>query len=121
MVLEDGPDRAAPALLEPEPGGYFSGHVAEAGAGLRYRFRLDDDQTLYPDPASRFQPDGPHGSSEMIDPSGFRWTDGAWRGASLQGQVMYELHVGTFTAEGTWTAAARQLPELAGSALPAWR
>jgi len=112
VVLDDGPDRAVPALLEPEPGGYFSGHVADVRAGLRYRFRLDDDETLYPDPASRFQPDGPHGSSEMIDPSDFHWTDGEWLGASLEGQVMYELHVGTFTAEGTWTAAAHQLPEL---------
>jgi maltooligosyltrehalose trehalohydrolase len=100
-------------LLEPKPGGYFAGQVAEAGAGLRYRYRLDGDETLYPDPASRFQPDGPHGASEVIDPSTFHWTDDAWRGAQIKGQVLYELHVGTFTVEGTWAAAAHKLPELA--------
>jgi maltooligosyltrehalose trehalohydrolase len=113
VVFEDRLYRESPALLDPEPGGYFAGHVAHAGAGVRYRYRLDDDATLYPDPASRFQPNGPHGPSETIDPSRFRWTDSDWRGAALKGQVLYELHVGTFTAEGTWAAAARQLPELA--------
>src|SRR5205823_3386241 len=82
-------------------------------AGTRYRFRLDGEQALYPDPASRFQPDGVHGPSQVIDPGAFRWTDGAWRGAGLHGQVLYEMHVGTFTHEGTWEAAARELPELA--------
>jgi maltooligosyltrehalose trehalohydrolase len=100
--------------LEPEANGYFAGRVAAAGAGARYRFRLDDGERPYPDPASRFQPHGPHGPSQVIDPAAFRWTDGGWRGVPRQGQVVYELHVGTFTPEGTWEAAARQLPELAG-------
>jgi maltooligosyltrehalose trehalohydrolase len=113
VVFDDRHAGLSPALLATEPGGYFAGVVAGAGAGLRYRFRLDADDMLYPDPASRYQPDGPHGPSESIDPSAFRWTDGEWRGASVEGQVMYELHVGTFTGEGTWEAAARQLPELA--------
>jgi maltooligosyltrehalose trehalohydrolase len=113
VIFEDGQDRMAPALLAPEAGGYFSGHVVDAVPGLRYRYRLDDDESLYPDPASRFQPDGPHGPSETIDPSAFNWTDGAWHGAKLKGQVLYELHVGTFTMEGTWAAAAREIPELA--------
>src|SRR5215210_6739231 len=106
VVFQDAPSWVAPALLSPELDGYFSGHVVDAVAGLRYRFRLDDDDTLYPDPASRFQPAGPHGPSETIDPSAFNWTDGGWRGAELRGQVLYELHVGTFTVEGTWSAAA---------------
>jgi len=89
-MFEDAPNPTRPALLQLGPDGYFSGHVTGAGARFRYRFRLDDDETLYPDPASRFQPDGPHGPSEVIDPSGFRWTDSDWRGASLQGQVLYE-------------------------------
>ena len=112
VVFEDRLNRQSLALLEPEPGGYFSGHVADAWTGLRYRYRLDDDTTLYPDPASRFQPSGPHGPSEILDPSSFRWTDNDWPGAALKGQVLYELHVGTFTVKGTWAAAARELPEL---------
>jgi maltooligosyltrehalose trehalohydrolase len=99
--------------LTPEDQGYFSGEVPEAGAGTLYRFRLDGDEALYPDPASRFQPEGPHGPSQVVDPGEFRWTDGQWRGTSLKGQVIYEMHIGTFTREGTWAAAARELPELA--------
>ncbi len=109
VAVEGGP--AVP--LEPEAGGYFSGLARAAAAGTRYRFRLDDEDPLYPDPASRFQPDGPHGPSEVVDPAAFAWTDSRWRGASIAGQVLYEMHVGSFTPEGTWAAAARQLPELA--------
>lgn len=97
--------------LKPEGDGYFSG-VAPLGVGARYRYRLDDGEA-YPDPASRFQPEGPHGPSAVVDPRAFRWTDGAWRGVQRAGQVIYEMHVGTFTREGTWQAAARELPELA--------
>src|SRR5437899_11983821 len=64
----------AATRLDREEDGYFSRLVA-AGAGERYRFHLDEDQRLYPDPASRFQPEGPHGPSEIIDPTTFRWTD----------------------------------------------
>ncbi len=92
--------------------GYFAGLVEGVRAGTRYWYRLDGDR-LRPDPASRFQPDGPHGASQIVDPRAFRWTDGRWRGASRDGQVVYEMHVGTFTREGTWRAAAAQLPELA--------
>ncbi|MBX9623379.1 MAG: malto-oligosyltrehalose trehalohydrolase [Gemmataceae bacterium] len=98
--------------LRPEAGGYFRGTRRGTAAGDRYRYRLDGGEPL-PDPASRFQPVGPHGPSEVVDPSRFRWTDGEWMGRSLAGQVIYELHVGAFTAEGTWAAAARELPELA--------
>jgi maltooligosyltrehalose trehalohydrolase len=98
--------------LQPESAGYFSGTI-EAAAGDRYQFKLDDDQKLYPDPASRFQPEGPHGPSEIVDPTAFRWTDHAWQGVPPERQVIYELHLGTFTREGTWTAAARELRELA--------
>jgi maltooligosyltrehalose trehalohydrolase len=99
--------------LEPEENGYFSGHAPDAPAGALYRYRLDGSRELYPDPASRFQPEGPHGPSQVIDPARFRWTDNAWSGTPLRGQVIYELHIGTFTQEGTWEAAARQLPDLA--------
>src|SRR5262249_62328678 len=89
----------------------FSGEAA-VGGGALYRFRLGEER-LYPDPASRFQPRGPHGPSEVIDPTTFRWTDQAWKGISPRGRVIYEMHVGTFTTEGTWRAAIEQLPRLA--------
>ncbi|MBV8781109.1 MAG: malto-oligosyltrehalose trehalohydrolase, partial [Phycisphaerae bacterium] len=83
-----------------------------ARAGTRYRFRLGGTGNPLPDPASRCQPDGVHGSSEVIDPNKFKWTDQGWRGIDSHAQVLYELHVGTFTPEGTWAAATEQLPEL---------
>ncbi len=98
--------------LGPEPGGYFSGLAPEAGNGTRYRFRLDGGNS-FPDPVSRFQPEGPHGPSQVVDPSLFRWSDSGWPGVTMEGQVFYEMHIGTFTREGTWEAARRELPELA--------
>src|SRR5438477_3853086 len=98
--------------LTAEPGGYFSG-AANADPGSRYRFRVDGAENSYPDPASRFQPDGPHGSSCIVTPTKFRWSDAEWPGLKLNGQIFYEMHIGTFTREGTWRAAAEQLPELA--------
>ncbi len=102
--------------LQAEGDGYFSGIVPRATAGMRYLYRLDGDGS-FPDPASRFQPEGPHGPSQVVDPDAFRWTDEAWPGARLEGQVMYEMHVGTFTPEGTWEAATRELPELAAAGI----
>lgn len=97
--------------LEAEPGGYYSGSLDAVAPGRRYRIRLDSGS--YPDPASRFQPDGPHGPSAFVDPGRFRWNDEDWRGRPLGELVVYELHVGTFTPEGTWRAAAERLPGLA--------
>jgi maltooligosyltrehalose trehalohydrolase len=101
------------AELIPETGGYFSGKILRAHVGLRYRFRLNDDPEGIPDPASRFQPDGPHGWSEIVDPEDFAWGDESWRGLPPERLVIYEMHVGTFTREGSWSAAAEQLPALA--------
>jgi maltooligosyltrehalose trehalohydrolase len=98
--------------LAKEHHGYHSG-VVDASPGERYRFRIDGGEALYPDPASRFQPDGPHDASEIVDPSAFPWTDASWRGATPNAQVMYEMHVGTFTRAGTWAAAIPELGELA--------
>ena len=81
--------------------------------GARYKLRLDGGE-LYPDPASRYQPEGPHGPSQIVDPSRYRWTDGAWKGVSIEGQVLYEMHVGTFTREGTWRSATAALERLRG-------
>jgi maltooligosyltrehalose trehalohydrolase len=102
----------APLELESEDGGYFSGAADAAKAGMLYRFRLNGRDQLIPDPVSRFQPEGPHGPSQIIDPSRFAWSDAAWLGADLLGQVLYELHIGTFTREGTWRAAQDELNEL---------
>jgi maltooligosyltrehalose trehalohydrolase len=98
--------------LQAEADGYFSGEFA-GKTGDRYQFKLDDDEKLYPDPASRFQPEGPHGPSEIVDPRAFQWSDQSWAGATIRGQVVYEMHIGSFTREGTFAAAAKELPELA--------
>ncbi len=119
VVLEGGPDspaneRPRPIALKAEADGYFSGESSEAGPGTRYRYRLGGSRdALYPDPVSRYQPEGPDGPSEVIDATRFSWSDRDWRGIRLKGQVIYEMHVGTFTREGTWEAAARHLAELA--------
>jgi maltooligosyltrehalose trehalohydrolase len=102
--------------LVPEAGGYFSAHVPEARAGSRYRFRLDGGDS-FPDPASRFQPDGPHGDSEVVDPLAYRWQVSDWPGVSRKGLVILEVHVGTFTPEGTFAAAAGRLPLLAATGI----
>jgi maltooligosyltrehalose trehalohydrolase len=102
-------DRVLP--LASEEGGYFSGCAAGVGSGTRYRFRLDGGEA-FPDPASRYQPEGPHGPSQVVDPT-FSWTDAGWRGISLAGQVISEIHIGTFTPEGTFRAAAEKMDALA--------
>ncbi len=99
--------------LQPEGEGYYAGWVAEAPAGTLYGFRIDARSELLPDPASRFQPQGPSGPSQVIDPGRFPWSDADWQGVCREGQVIYEMHFGTFTPEGTYAAAAEQLRELA--------
>ena len=98
--------------LTPEESGYFSGLAPHARPGMRYKYRLDGEGP-FPDPASRFQPEGPHGCSEVIDPAQFRWTDQNWGGVGIERQVIYEMHIGTFTREGTWQSALELLPALA--------
>ena len=110
LVLVDPPREVE---LEREPGGYHAGFAASVEPGARYRFRLGDDPELVADPASRYQPEGPHGPSQLVDPDGFTWTDAEWRGVPPHRHVIYELHVGTFTPEGTWAAAMDQLRFLA--------
>ncbi|MFO0907491.1 MAG: malto-oligosyltrehalose trehalohydrolase [Isosphaeraceae bacterium] len=110
-----GATRNRPALefpMQSEPDGYFTVDVEAARVGDDYGYRLDG-QKVYPDPASRFQPAGPLGPSRIIDPSAFEWTDREWTGVTIAGQVIYEIHIGTFTEEGTWRAARRELPRLA--------
>ncbi len=96
--------------LAPEGDGYFAGEVDGAGPGTRYRYRLDDGDE-FPDPASAHQPDGVHGPSAVIDER-FAWSDAAWRGHAREDLVIYELHVGTFTRDGTFDAIHPHLPAL---------
>jgi maltooligosyltrehalose trehalohydrolase len=112
-VVTEAEGGGASVELEAEDGGYFSGLAPKAGDGTLYRFRLDGEDQLYPDPVSRFQPLGPHGPSRVVDPTQFVWTDAEWKGARLKGQVIYEMHAGAFTREGTLAAATRELAELA--------
>ncbi|HKT33903.1 MAG TPA: malto-oligosyltrehalose trehalohydrolase [Nitrospira sp.] len=108
VVLED--DGRSFPLLKDEAG-YFSGLVPIATAGMRYRYRLDNGDA-YPDPCSRYQPEGPHGPSLIVNPNEYEWRTQQWTGVRMSGQVIYELHVGTFTPEGTLDAAIGQLDEL---------
>lgn len=99
--------------LERDAEGYASAFVEQVTSGARYHFRLEGRDYIYPDPASRSQPDGPHGRSMVIDPRGYRWSDAGWKGPALTRNVIYELHVGTFTSEGTFTGVIPHLERLA--------
>lgn len=102
------------AVLLPPPSiedGRHRVFVPGVGAGDRYSIRFADGRDR-PDPASRLQPDGVHGPSEVVDLRAFAWTDGAWRGLMICDYVLYELHVGTFTREGTFDAVIPHLPRL---------
>ena len=111
-VVLYGPAAEEVRPLHPVGAGWFAGEVEGIGAGARYRYRLDGGGA-FPDPASRAQPDGVHEPSEVVDPSAFAWTDGGWRGCRCEELAIYELHVGTFTPEGTFDAATERLDELA--------
>ena len=109
LILEDraGEVRA----LDGAEDGTFSGFVPGARAGERYRYRLDGEGP-FPDPASRFQPDGVHGPSEIVDPRRFLWSDEGWRGVAMEELILYELHVGTFSPAGTFAGVRERLPYL---------
>jgi malto-oligosyltrehalose trehalohydrolase len=108
LVLGDAP----PLAMTPGPGGWYEHISHQAGPGTRYHFLLPDGLAV-PDPASRFQPEDVHGPSEVIDPGAYAWGDADWRGRPWHEAILYELHVGAFTAEGTFAAAMRQLDHLA--------
>ncbi|MDP9068922.1 MAG: malto-oligosyltrehalose trehalohydrolase [Actinomycetota bacterium] len=91
-------------------GGWFEAD-ADAAPGAHYGFSLDGGDPL-PDPRSAWQPNGPHALSRVVDHSAFEWSDGGWRGSPLAAGVIYELHIGTFTDEGTFEAAIGRLPHL---------
>jgi maltooligosyltrehalose trehalohydrolase len=91
--------------------GSFRGLVPGARAGDRYRYRVDQ-RGPFPDPASRYQPEGVHGPSQVVDPREFPWSDADWQGIGAEELVIYELHVGTFSPEGTFEGAAKRLGAL---------
>lgn len=92
-------------------GEHFTARVAGIGPGATYRYRVDGAGP-FPDPASRFQPEGVHGPSEVIDKDAYVWSDADWRGIPQEDLVFYELHVGTFTPQGTFAAAREKLDYL---------
>ncbi len=104
-----GQDYPLEASTDPEHNGIFQA-LLPFGAGTRYVFVLDGEPT--PDPYARFLPDGVHGEAEITDPTSHEWRDVRWNGLSLEDCVFYELHIGTFTTEGTYKAAQDKLPEL---------
>jgi maltooligosyltrehalose trehalohydrolase len=111
-VVVERPGRAPViAPLEREPEAYFSGLVPGVRAGDRYRYAIDG-RGPFPDPASRFQPEGVHGPSEVVDPGRFAWSDGGWTGITPEDLVVYELHVGTFSPGGTFDGVRSRLADL---------
>jgi maltooligosyltrehalose trehalohydrolase len=89
--------------MNAEGRGYFSTFIQGLEPGRRYWYLLNEDRPR-PDPVSRFQPEGVHGPSEVIDPSQFKWEDQYWKGTPLEEMILYEIHTGTFTKEGTFKA-----------------
>ncbi len=110
--LEVAIEGRATVPLERGAGGVFEGWLPDVVAGARYRYRLDG-QRHRPDPVSRWQPEGVHGPSVVVDPSAFAWTDAEFRGHAPSLLVIYELHVGTFTSAGTFDAIIPHLGSLA--------
>jgi maltooligosyltrehalose trehalohydrolase len=111
LVLHDNPDQPRLLKMGARPEGWFELVTAEARAGSRYRYRIDGKQEV-PDPASRSNPEDIQGPSEVIDPQAFQWDDDAWRGRPWHEAVIYELHVGTFSPEGTFAGVERKLDHL---------
>ncbi|MEJ7686920.1 MAG: alpha-amylase family glycosyl hydrolase [Variovorax sp.] len=113
LVLEHEKDaqwRSQPMTRSDD--GWHEATVADAAAGDLYRYLLPDGLKV-PDPASRRNPDDVHGPSEVVDPHAYAWKHGDWRGRPWQEAVIYEMHVGTFTPEGTFAAAQAHLADLA--------
>lgn len=112
LVLERPVGGTAVHAMTRDADGFHSVRVPGAGVGDRYRYRIDGAGP-FPDPASRFQPEGVHGPSEVVDPSRFPRPPAGWSGIAPADAVIYELHVGTFSPEGTYEGVVRRLPHLA--------
>jgi malto-oligosyltrehalose trehalohydrolase len=100
-----------PLPLEERGDGWHELVTAHASAGTRYRYVVNGDLRV-PDPASRFQPEGVHGASEVVNPRAFAWSDGAWQRPAWETSVLYELHVGAFTTSGTYEGVIERLDAL---------
>jgi len=111
LALYPEPGECRVIDMQPEPGGYFFHSEPEVEEGQRYAFRIDQ-RPERPDPMSRWQPDGVHRPSAVFAPERFEWSEGDWAGVSRKELVIYELHVGTFTPEGTFDAIIDRLEEL---------
>ncbi|HLJ78565.1 MAG TPA: malto-oligosyltrehalose trehalohydrolase [Acidobacteriaceae bacterium] len=98
--------------MQPTEGGWWQADVEEAGPGSDYAYFLNDEELALPDPRSEWQPQGVHGRSRIPDHKAFAWTDAGWQAPPLSSGIVYELHVGTFTAEGTLDAAQKKLDAL---------
>ncbi len=105
------PDAPRILAMDRLAGGWYELRVPEARATMRYTYRIDGGPRV-PDPASRFQPEDVHGASEVVDPGHFDWTDGSWHGRPWEEAVLYELHIGTFTEQGTYDGVAQRLDHL---------
>jgi maltooligosyltrehalose trehalohydrolase len=98
--------------LQKKDRGWWSAGVKEAGPGTDYGFVIDGLEPLLPDPRTQWQPQGVHGESRVVDHSAFVWNDSGWQAPPLSSALLYELHVGTFTPEGTLKAAQGRLDYL---------
>jgi maltooligosyltrehalose trehalohydrolase len=104
--------------MQKDDTGYFTLNLEDVGAGTRY-FLQPDGAGDFPDPASNFQPDGVHGPSQVVDHSAYKWNDQKWKGIPLKDLILYELHVGTFSGQGTFDAVTEHLSELYESGINA--
>ena len=107
----EGPGGSSMVSMDATADGWFEAVSAQSRPGSRYRFVLEDGLRV-PDPASRFNPDDVHGASVVVQPAAFEWQDEDWRGRPWEDAVIYELHVGTFTPEGTFAGVERRLDYL---------
>jgi maltooligosyltrehalose trehalohydrolase len=97
--------------LKKDESGYFTGNLSNVKPGALYKY-LVDNKECFPDPVSRFLPEGLKGPTMVIDPTNYQWNDQNWSGIKIKGQIIYEMHIGAFTSEGTFDAAAKELEEL---------
>src|SRR5579871_10074 len=109
LILEDGREEGYPLTRLAD--GWFELTTREASRNSKYRFQIDGGLKV-PDPASRFQPQDVHGASEVIDADAFLWRDESWKGRPWEEAVIYELHVGTFSEEGTYRGLEQKLDYL---------
>ncbi len=107
----DEPEHCRHLKMTQDEKGYWHAIAPNLPVGTRYRYQLNG-QEAWPDPASSYQPEGVHGPSEVIDHRQFEWQNDDWQGVALTDYIIYELHIGTFTPEGTFAAAIARLPDL---------